>query len=67
MDTTQTNPLTETLTDEMIQALRVEAGAAGDTELVSLIDAGDREAAAEAINSARAMDDSRPMVTVVAD
>ncbi len=61
----ETKP-TETLTDSMISQLRDEAGAAGDAELVAAIDAGDREAAAEAINNARAMDDSKPFVRVLA-
>jgi hypothetical protein len=63
---------TETLTDDMIRALRTEAGAAGDSETVTACDAaldGDADAAADVariITDARAMDDSRPFVRVEA-
>lgn len=62
---------TEPLTDAMILALRGEAGGAGDVDMVASCDyalAGDgdhRAACAEAINAARSMDDSRPLVRVV--
>lgn len=67
---------TEPLTDTMIRKLRSEAAAAGDHEQVDLCDAAlypsdeaDRERGMEgvclAINSARAMDDSRPYVRVI--
>ena len=63
---------TQILTDTMVQALRAEAGAAGDEAQVGLCDqalAGDRVAqssCAVAINSARAMDDSTPVRVVSA-
>jgi hypothetical protein len=65
--------ITEPLTDAMIRALRDEAAAAGDTDMVTICDsalAGDdtaREDVADAINDDRAMDDERVMVRVVAE
>lgn len=69
MSTTKT---TEILTDNMIRALRSEAAAAGDDGLVwACDDALDgkedgREEVCQAINSARAMDDSKPYVRLAA-
>lgn len=62
---------TENLTDDMIIALKNEAGNAGDEMQVSFCDdalEGDETARAEcaqAITNARAMDDSVPFVRVV--
>lgn len=68
----EANAPTETLTDDMIRALRDEAAAAGDLEMVAICDAAlgfddprSRSGCARAITSARAMDDSRPFVRVV--
>jgi hypothetical protein len=76
MPTTKT-AATETLTDDMIRALRDEAGEHGDDEMVACCDdalsglRGDnmiaaRQECARAINDARAQDDSQTYVAVVA-
>jgi len=60
----------EALTDAMIEALRTEAGAAGDRLMVKACDMaleGDavcRDSCAGIITAARAMDDSTPLVVV---
>jgi len=64
---------TEKLTNEMIEKLRGEAGAAGDHSLYSICDGLlqpgtfgiGRSIVCESINKARAMDDSKPFVMVV--
>lgn len=63
---------TETLTDDMIHALRTEAERAGDERAVAYCDNAlehgtrDRlELVADMLNEARAQDDSRPFVRVV--
>ena len=61
----------ETLTDEMITALRSEAAAAGDVQMVEICDIAStgsllaRGTCAAVITDARGMDDSRPFVRVV--
>lgn len=63
--------MTETLTDDMITALRRESAAAGDDMQVEFCDEaleGDEAARAEcaqALNNARAMDGSVPFVRVI--
>jgi hypothetical protein len=64
------NDTTETMTNTMISTLRDEANTAGDVSLVEACKAallGNTAArckCAGAINSARAMDDSKPFVRV---
>jgi len=76
MTSTTAQPTTELLTTDMIDNLRAEAVGAGDRDQVRVCDlawSGDREArveCAEAITSARAMDDvgwGLAPITVVAE
>lgn len=66
---------TETLTDSMIEQLRTEAAAADDAAMVTICSValsgqafsdGARQKCADAITSARAMNDDQPLVRVVA-
>lgn len=65
--------ISEPLTDTMITALRDEAANAGDLDTIEECEmalggmSGARADVAHMINWARAMDDSKPFVRVVAD
>lgn len=70
-----TKTTSEPLTDSMIRTIRDEAAAAGDNLMVDSCDMAlashgpvhvGRQACTEAINGARAMDNSKPFVRVVA-
>ncbi len=73
MTAAETQGATEALTNDMVSALRRDAGSAGDTVQIELCDLaldGDisaRAACAQAINSARALDDAIPFVRVISD
>lgn len=62
---------TENLTENMIRALHMEAGIAGDAAMCTMCcaalrgEAYGRQACADAINAARAMDDEAVFVKVV--